>query len=273
MRAIDLDELKKIAEDSAKDLWVDARSEDLDTPKIILHWSAGWWDQPHKDYHINITGDGRIWLNEESLAETLPHTWKLNTGTVGVSLCCCAGATSSHLGENPPTEKQINIMAQVVAVLCEALDMDISEENVLTHGEAADSEELYDEEDLYGPNNDCERWDLQFLGTAESPRFTKDHSDPITGGNVIRGKAIWYAQEAKKAEQKEAAWEKDMEAIQKEMDGAKRYNALAEMPDWAKPTIEKMIAKKLLSGDGKGLDLSHDMLRVFVIHDRAGLYD
>lgn len=53
-----------------------------------------------------------------------------------------------------------------------------------------------------------------------------------------------------------------------------RYNTVDEMPDWAKPTIEKMIAKGLIGGTGgtDALDLSMDMIRTFVINDRAGLY-
>lgn len=59
-----------------------------------------------------------------------------------------------------------------------------------------------------------------------------------------------------------------------------RYNSISEMPEWAKPTIEKMARKGIIGGrgakDGDGnpadLDLSMDMIRVFVIHDRAGLY-
>lgn len=54
---------------------------------------------------------------------------------------------------------------------------------------------------------------------------------------------------------------------------AKRYNTLDEMPGWAKPTIEKLLDKDILQGDGAGLDLSHDMVRMLVIQDRAGVFD
>jgi hypothetical protein len=54
--------------------------------------------------------------------------------------------------------------------------------------------------------------------------------------------------------------------------GAERYNTLDAVPDWAKPTIQKMIDKGLLNGNGESLDLSLDMLRIFVVNDRAGLY-
>lgn len=54
-----------------------------------------------------------------------------------------------------------------------------------------------------------------------------------------------------------------------------RYNTLDEIPSWAQPTIEKLIAKGLLGGNGSAdkLDLSLDMIRTFVINDRAGLYE
>ena len=53
-----------------------------------------------------------------------------------------------------------------------------------------------------------------------------------------------------------------------------RYNKMEEIPEWGKETVDKLINLELLKGDENGnLDLSHDMLRVFVINDRAGLYD
>ena len=53
------------------------------------------------------------------------------------------------------------------------------------------------------------------------------------------------------------------------------YNYIDEnMPDWAKPTVQKLIAKGALKGNEKGeLLLTGTMLRLFVIHDRMGVYD
>lgn len=46
------------------------------------------------------------------------------------------------------------------------------------------------------------------------------------------------------------------------------------MPEWAKPTIQKLMDKGVLVGDEDGrLGLTMDMIKVFVINDRAGLYD
>ena len=51
-----------------------------------------------------------------------------------------------------------------------------------------------------------------------------------------------------------------------------RYNTLEECPDWARGTVQKLIDKGYLGGNGQGLDLSHDMVRLLVIQDRAGCY-
>lgn len=196
MRQITLNELSRIAEARRDDLWAAARSAGRDHPLLILHWSAGWYDSFYpKDYHVQIGEHGEIYLSSDDLSEVKPHTENLNRGSVGISLCCCAGATTDDLGEAPPTNDQIEVMAQVIAVLCTNLWLSIRPDIVLTHGEVADDPQYYDEEDMYGPNHDCWRWDLQFLGTPESSYYTTDYSDQHTGGNVLRGKAAWYQQE------------------------------------------------------------------------------
>lgn len=53
----------------------------------------------------------------------------------------------------------------------------------------------------------------------------------------------------------------------------KRYQTVEEVPEWGRDTIRKMVDMGLLQGTGAGLDLSLDMVRVYVTNDRAGLYD
>ena len=49
---------------------------------------------------------------------------------------------------------------------------------------------------------------------------------------------------------------------------------IKDMPDWAKPTVQKLIDKGALKGNEKGeLLLTETMLRLFLIHDNMGLYD
>lgn len=144
--------------------------------RVFLHWSAGHYGQPFADYHVCIDGGGEIYAMHDDLTKILAHTWQHNTAAIGISLLCCVGATTKDLGVEPPTEAQIETMAQVVAVLCPALGIPCDYSHVRTHAEQADL-------DGYGPATTCERWDLWFL---------QDGDVPGTGGDTLRGKANWY---------------------------------------------------------------------------------
>ena len=53
-----------------------------------------------------------------------------------------------------------------------------------------------------------------------------------------------------------------------------KYNTIEEVPEWAKPTVQKLIDKGALKGNEKGeLLLTGTMLRLFVANDRMGIYD
>ena len=45
------------------------------------------------------------------------------------------------------------------------------------------------------------------------------------------------------------------------------------MPEWARPTIQKLADKGLLKGGENGLNLTEELMRLLVINDRAGVYD
>ena len=52
------------------------------------------------------------------------------------------------------------------------------------------------------------------------------------------------------------------------------YKTLKDIPDWGKSTVEKLVNKNVLKGDENGnLNITNDLLRTLVIHDRLGLYD
>ncbi len=52
------------------------------------------------------------------------------------------------------------------------------------------------------------------------------------------------------------------------------YNTIEEVPDWARPTIQKFVDRGVLKGNEKGkLMLTNAMLRIFVANDRMGIYD
>lgn len=54
-----------------------------------------------------------------------------------------------------------------------------------------------------------------------------------------------------------------------EEDDMTRYNKVSEVPSWGKDTVQKLIDKKLIA-DRNNMNLSEDMLRIFVMLDRNG---
>lgn len=192
-RYVTLDEVRQIAEDSREDIWALAKKYGRE-PRIYLHWTASSPTAVFDDYHINITGDGQIYISTDDFADVLSHTYMRNSGAVAISLCCAYGASPSEgLGDYPPTEKQIEVAAQVTAVVAKALWLTINNTYVLTHTEAADNIDGWTTHEPYGYFNGCNKWDLLYLGTEESPCIPDSYDDPRNGGNVLRGKSNWYS--------------------------------------------------------------------------------
>lgn len=190
-QAVTIKDLEQMASDARESIWQQAKRLGRE-PKIYLHWTAGHYDQTSDHYHVNITGGGEIYLTAP-LDEAGQGTWKRNTGAVNLTMCGCWDATTNNgLGSEPPTAAQIENMAQAIAAISNGLWLTIDKEHVMTHGEAADNEDgLYCHEE-YGPRSTCERWDLEYLGTDESPSYNPWAEDGSRGGDVLRGKANWY---------------------------------------------------------------------------------
>lgn len=198
LREVSIDELRTAAEEAREDIWKAAKRSGRE-PKVYMHWTAGHYETFFDDYHVSIDDAGRIYLNG-SLSDILAHTYHRNSGAVGITLNACVGATSSNLGAEAPTAAQIEAMAQAVCAICDGLWLTIDKAHVMTHGEAADNEDGIEPHEAYGPKTTCERWDLEYLGTDESPAFSPWATDGSRGGDVLRGKANWYRNAWKDAE-------------------------------------------------------------------------
>jgi hypothetical protein len=183
MREVTLEDIRAMAAEAASDLQVSAASVGRDV-KIYMHWTAGRYAQTFGDYHLCIDGDGRVYAMSDSLADVLPHTYRRNTGAIGVALCCAYGATPQGMGDYPPTDQQIEAVAQVVAALSGALGLPIDIQHAMTHAEAADNMDGVYASEPYGPAATCERWDLAILCDGDAW---------MSGGGTLRGKAVWYA--------------------------------------------------------------------------------
>lgn len=153
--------------------------------RIYVHWTAGRYEQCFDDYHICITGDGKVYAMCDDLEEYKPHTWRRNTGNIGVSLCCCYNATSdgtpdgTDLGDYPPTHEQIEALSSILATMCDCLKLPSS--CILTHAEIAE----IDGYGIHGDDPDL-RWDLLYI-----PDYVEG-GELTDGGDLIRGKVEWY---------------------------------------------------------------------------------
>lgn len=182
-----LEELRNEAKRCSDRIWQAARGLGRD-PKIYLHWLDGPYDLLDSDYHICIKDDGSV-HKMHPLDEIVAATYMRNTGSVSIAITGCLGAKGwtdgrRDLGQYPPTDAQIECMAQLVAVITSELGIPIDLNHVMTHAEAADNADGIWACEPYGPNSPCcERWDLAVLGADDAWG---------TGGDTIRGKALFY---------------------------------------------------------------------------------
>jgi len=116
--------------------------------RVICHWTAGAWKASEHDreyYHILIEDDGRLVRGFKSIKDNVStsdgiyaaHTKSLNTGSIGVAVCCMAGATEAPFstGKYPLTEAQWDTLSTVVAELCGYYYISVTRETVLSHSE------------------------------------------------------------------------------------------------------------------------------------------
>lgn len=152
-----------------------------DCERITAHWEASGYNATSPHYHLNILGDGTIQSDYDNFDVKLAHTYMRNTGNIGIGLSCCADAEVTkegdvHWGNYPPTDAQIETLAQVIAAICKGKGWQPDVDHVRTHAEWADI-------DGYGIHDDDPdmRWDL-----------IKIPQEDGEGGDIIRGKAAFY---------------------------------------------------------------------------------
>ena len=199
MRRVTCAELRELATAYRPALYYAAARCARET-KIYLHWTAGHYGQFFADYHVQVDADGGIYvIGDGALDDLLAATYLRNSGSISVALLGCVDATTENLGSEPPTAVQIEAMAQSATALADGLWLTIDKERILTHGEAADNEDGVRTHAPYGPRTTCERWDLEYLGTEESPVFHPWAEDGTRGGDVLRGKAQYYREHGEAA--------------------------------------------------------------------------
>ncbi len=116
--------------------------------RIIVHWSAGSYvmsTDAYEHYHFCVEGEplrvvrGKhsVKDNEQITGAYAAHVRGINTGSIGVSLMCMAGAKEKPFsyGKFPMKREQWHLAAQAVADLCERYAIEVTDTTVLTHAE------------------------------------------------------------------------------------------------------------------------------------------
>lgn len=189
---VTLRDIFNMCRDSYNDIWRAAENCGRDV-KLYLHWSAGRYSQFWNDYHIQVDSDGKLYVPDGiTFATRLAGTYYRNSGSIALSVLGCYDATTGDdLGSEPPTPAQLESLYMATCVCADSLDLTIDKNHVMTHGEAGDNEDDIEPHEPYGPKTTVERWDLEYLGTDESPSYNPWDED-LRGGTIIRGKANWY---------------------------------------------------------------------------------
>ena len=78
-------------------------------------------------------------------------TWSRNSGSIAIALDCCYNAKPDDIGDYPPTDEKIEVLAMVVTAICVEMGMDITKDNVMSHAEIA----TVDGYDLDSGDPDC----------------------------------------------------------------------------------------------------------------------
>lgn len=143
--------------------------------RIHWHWTAGGYKANATDmahYHIVIEGDGKVIRCQADMAAPRAHTLNANTGAIGISMCCMAGAVERPFawGDAPMTEKQLYGLVVETAKLCRLYDIPVSRWSTLSHAEIQPSLGIAQKQ----------KWDITILPGMEDPK------DPITTGDMIR---------------------------------------------------------------------------------------
>lgn len=156
---------------------------------IVWHWTAGAHgiiDLERHHYNWLFDRVGNIYDGDHTVQEQVnydwrngigaSHTWKMNTGWLGLSVDAMAGAKESPLnwGTNPLTWEGIDAMLDWSMELCEEYDIPVSPWTTLSHAEVQVNLGIRQKW----------KWDYKVL-----PGYTRAQ-DPRIVGNILRDRMV-----------------------------------------------------------------------------------
>lgn len=118
--------------------------------RIHWHWTAGghaWNALAAEHYHFGIDGAAQVHEGDHTPEDNIStadndyaaHTYRANTGAIGVAVCAMAGASEVggriNWGSAPMLDQQINGLIRLTAELCDRYGIPVTRETVLSHAE------------------------------------------------------------------------------------------------------------------------------------------
>lgn len=116
--------------------------------RVHCHWSAGSYTASENDrdhYHLIVDGNIQLIRGKHSIADNVStadgkyaaHTKNANTGAIGISAACMAGAIENpfNAGQYPLKIEQWEFLAACAAQLCRFYGIKVTPTTVLQHGE------------------------------------------------------------------------------------------------------------------------------------------
>ena len=163
-----------------------------------------------------------------------------NSNSIGIEMCCKKTASGEWYFEPETIKNTIDL----VRMLMEKYNIPI--DNVIRHFDVTGK-------NCPAPYVDEEEWKL-------------------FKGRILTQEGVLTLTQYEELKKENEALKTEIQALKDAQE--KVYHYTVDVPEWAKPTIQKLLDKGLYKGAGESdLNLPESLMRTLVINDRAGLYN
>lgn len=226
---------------------------------IVLHETATPGATAENEYKFFNSGDRNAsahgFVDWNGYVQTIPYDevawhagYTANHKYIGIEMC--------HATNKADFEKVWNNTIDVVAEIMNRYGFSVKD--ITTHDEIS---KRWGETDHTDPVGYFRRFGKTF------DDFKRDLNIRINGGL-----SMTQYEELKEIISRQESEIKAMKSKLGKID-TYIYNYIDDnMPDWAKPTIKKLVNKGFLTGNERGLNLNTTMMRILVILDRVGVF-
>lgn len=226
---------------------------------IVIHETATPGATAENEYNFFNSADRNAsahgFVDWKEYIQTIPYDevawhagYTANYQYIGIEMC--------HATNKVDFEKVWNNTIEIVVEIMNRYGFSVND--VTTHDEVS---RRWGETDHTDPTGYFKKFGKTF------DDFKRDLNARINGGLTMT-----QYEELKNIISKQ---EKEIAALKAKLDKVDTYiyNYIDDnMPDWAKPTIKKLVDKGVLVGDDNGLNLNKIMMRILVILDRIGIF-